>query len=108
MRRDFCSFLLTICPCLREYGNISYTKQNMNNNNSTNNARTSTNPSETNTEGTSSSSTSPDVEGQRRTIGHNNLEDSFHYVASRMNAMIVSQPKKAKLFPPQMTIESPD
>lgn len=27
MRRDFCSFLLTICPCLRVYGNISYTKQ---------------------------------------------------------------------------------
>lgn len=27
MRKDFCSFLLSICPCLREYGNISYTKQ---------------------------------------------------------------------------------
>ena len=24
MRRDFCSFLLTICPCLQEYGNMSY------------------------------------------------------------------------------------
>lgn len=24
MRKDFCSFLLSICPCLREYGNISY------------------------------------------------------------------------------------
>lgn len=24
MRRDFCSFLLTVCPCLQEYGNISF------------------------------------------------------------------------------------
>lgn len=24
MRKDFCSFLLSICPCLRVYGNISY------------------------------------------------------------------------------------
>ena len=24
MRKDFCSFLLSMCPCLRVYGNISY------------------------------------------------------------------------------------
>lgn len=24
MRKDFCSFLLILCPCLREYANISY------------------------------------------------------------------------------------
>lgn len=24
MRRDFCVFLLDTCPCLREYGNVSY------------------------------------------------------------------------------------
>lgn len=24
MRKDFCSFLLVLCPCLREYANISY------------------------------------------------------------------------------------
>lgn len=24
MRKDFCSFLLILFPCLREYGNISY------------------------------------------------------------------------------------
>ncbi|UXI15132.1 cisplatin resistance-associated overexpressed protein [Sarcoptes scabiei] len=24
MRKDFCSFLLIVCPCLREYGNITY------------------------------------------------------------------------------------
>lgn len=24
LRRDFCQFLLELCPCLREYGNISY------------------------------------------------------------------------------------
>ncbi|XP_015790940.1 transmembrane protein 185B [Tetranychus urticae] len=28
MRKDFCSFLLSVCPCLREYGNISFNKQN--------------------------------------------------------------------------------
>lgn len=28
MRSDFCTFLLTICPCIREYGNISYTVNN--------------------------------------------------------------------------------
>ena len=25
MRSDFCTFLLTVCPCLKEYGNTSYT-----------------------------------------------------------------------------------
>lgn len=39
MRKDFCSFLLSACPCLREYGNISYNKH-ADNNNSTANART--------------------------------------------------------------------
>jgi len=34
MRKDFCTFLLSICPCLREYGNISYIKHSCNNNNS--------------------------------------------------------------------------
>lgn len=24
MRKDFCEFLLGICPCLQEYGNVSY------------------------------------------------------------------------------------
>ena len=24
MRKDFCEFLLDLCPCLREYGNVSY------------------------------------------------------------------------------------
>ena len=24
MRKDFCSFILFLCPCLREYANISY------------------------------------------------------------------------------------
>ena len=122
MRRDFCSFLLTVCPCLREYGNISYTKQSNNNNSRNNNGAASSNPSGTDavsntamTTSTSSSSssssssspgmTSPDIEGQRR---NHHLEDSFHFVASRMNAMIVSQPKKSLQYPPHMTIESPD
>jgi len=34
MRKDFCSFLLSLCPCLREYGNISYNKHSDNNNSS--------------------------------------------------------------------------
>lgn len=28
MRSDFCTFFLTICPCLREYGNISFVMGN--------------------------------------------------------------------------------
>lgn len=28
MRTDFCTYLLTICPCLKEYGNTSFTLQN--------------------------------------------------------------------------------
>ncbi|RWS30111.1 hypothetical protein B4U80_01613 [Leptotrombidium deliense] len=32
MRKDFCTFLLSICPCLREYGNISYNKHSNSNN----------------------------------------------------------------------------
>ena len=24
MRKDFCEFLLDACPCLREYGNVTY------------------------------------------------------------------------------------
>jgi len=24
MRKDFCEFLLGVCPCLQEYGNVSY------------------------------------------------------------------------------------
>ncbi|KAI1291738.1 putative transmembrane protein [Halotydeus destructor] len=35
MRKDFCSFLLSICPCLREYGNISYSKHSARDNNNT-------------------------------------------------------------------------
>ncbi|KRY43383.1 Mitochondrial-processing peptidase subunit beta [Trichinella spiralis] len=27
IRRDFCSFILDVCPCLSEYGNVSYTFQ---------------------------------------------------------------------------------
>jgi len=27
IRKDFCTFLLGICPCLQEYGNISYSAQ---------------------------------------------------------------------------------
>ncbi|RWS00532.1 hypothetical protein B4U79_11179 [Dinothrombium tinctorium] len=31
MRKDFCTFLLSVCPCLREYGNISYNKHSNSN-----------------------------------------------------------------------------
>ena len=24
IRKDFCEYLLDLCPCLREYGNVSY------------------------------------------------------------------------------------
>lgn len=34
IRRDFGTFLLSACPCLREYANISYNKQNQINNGS--------------------------------------------------------------------------
>jgi hypothetical protein len=27
IRKDFCQFLLGVCPCLQEYGNISYSLQ---------------------------------------------------------------------------------
>lgn len=27
IRKDFCQFLLGVCPCLQEYGNISYSAQ---------------------------------------------------------------------------------
>ncbi|KAL4221162.1 hypothetical protein ACF0H5_019421 [Mactra antiquata] len=27
IRKDFCAFILGVCPCLQEYGNISYTAQ---------------------------------------------------------------------------------
>lgn len=88
MRRDFCSFLLLACPCLREYGNISYTKQASRRNNND-----------------SASEATPDMEIQRR--GH--FEDSFHYVTSRMNTMVTCQPKKhLSPSPPHFTIESPD
>lgn len=33
IRKDFGTFLLSTCPCLREYANISYNKQNQSNNN---------------------------------------------------------------------------
>ena len=105
IRRDFCSFLLTICPCLREYGNISYTKQSNNLTSTTATNPNANNPTTTFSSSSSSATTSPDVEGNRR----NNLEDSFHFVASRMNAMIVCQPKKSSSqLPPHISIESPD
>lgn len=37
IRKDFCTFLLGVCPCLQEYGNISYTVQSNNNSGSTRN-----------------------------------------------------------------------
>lgn len=49
MRKDFCSFLLSICPCLREYGNISYTKQSsaLSSRNASQNIAENGNPSST-------------------------------------------------------------
>ena len=37
---DFGTLLLSICPCLREYGNISYNKQSQVNNNNNNGTTT--------------------------------------------------------------------
>ena len=51
IRKDFATFLLSTCPCLREYANISYNKQNqLSNNNSNNNNSLTTDNNRTQSE----------------------------------------------------------
>lgn len=118
MRRDFCSFLLTICPCLQEYGNISYyskhtsspghheldrgplavVSRNGNDNNSS---------SSSSSNGLTGPSSGSVLEEEDSATRRANLEKSFHSMTSRMSTMVVCQPTK-KHPHLHVTIESPD
>lgn len=113
MRRDFCSFLLTLCPCLRVYGNISYNKPRVdrggNNNHSASDQTQSSEELQTglpnNDDGTRRSTTSGHRSSFDTDQGHHGV------IKTCLKGTIVCQPKKGQsviLVPPHISIESPD
>lgn len=103
MRRDFCSFLLIMCPCLRVYGNISYNKPY---------GVQSASDQGQSSEGAVSQS---DRSGRRSTgSGHRSPSSDHHghgMIKTCLKGTIVCQPKKGQtviIAPPHISIESPD
>lgn len=110
MRRDFCSFLLTLCPCLRVYGNISYNKQRVDHGNNNHSASDQTQSSEE----LGTGSFDP-ADGNRRSTGHRSSSETDYghhrVIKTCLKGTIVCQPKKGQsviLVPPHISIESPD
>ena len=82
MRKDFCSFLLSVCPCLREYGNISYNKQNSNLNSR---------------------------HGSQNVIDSDQVSNNTNPVSDDDNTKYqVNHSNQKKIMLPIMTLESPD
>lgn len=85
LRKDFATFLLSTCPCLKTYANISYNKQTPSSNNSSN------------------SSNSESTSGQ---LENNNVQqiDTYKYKINK------NQPKINSSIPimPSLTLDQPD